>query len=107
MRSEKAPASGETRIGMAVQGRMRRPDCSGEYPCTVWKNCASRKIEPNIPKNMNRLETFASAKVRLRKKRIGGIGLSVRSSHQTNAPITTKPATSAPTISGEPQPTEL
>ena len=74
------PAIGATKIGIAVQGRMRSPDCSGESPCTVWRNWASRKIEPNIPKNMNSDATFAAVKVRLRKNRIGSIGASVRSS---------------------------
>jgi len=106
-RSLRAPAIGATIIGIAVQGKMRSPDCSGEYPCTVWKNCASRKIEPNMPKNMKRLETFARANVRLRKKRIGSIGSSVRSSQATNAARRSAPAVTAPTISGEAQPTAL
>ena len=74
IRSDIAPAIGAMNIGASVQGRMRSPDCSGEYPCTVWKNWASRKIEPNIPKNMNRDETLASANARLRKNVIGSIG---------------------------------
>ena len=51
-RSESAPAMGAMKIGIAVHGRIRRPAASGVMCCTVWKNCASRKIEPNIPKNM-------------------------------------------------------
>src|SRR5438105_844739 len=58
MRSETTPAFGATKIGIAVQGRIRRPACSGEKPCTVWKYCASRKTEPNMPKNMNSEATF-------------------------------------------------
>ena len=50
---------------------------------------------------------FASVNVRLRKKRIGSIGTDVRSSQATNAASTAAPASSEPTISGEPQPTEL
>jgi hypothetical protein len=30
MRSESAPAIGAMKIGIAVHGRIRRPDCSGE-----------------------------------------------------------------------------
>ena len=30
IRSESAPAIGATIIGIAVHGRIRRPDCSGE-----------------------------------------------------------------------------
>src|SRR6266550_2989347 len=56
----------------------------------------SRKIEPNIPKNMNSEETFVSAKVRFRKKRIGSIGAGARSSQSTNSTSTIAPATSEP-----------
>lgn len=49
-RSESNPAIGATRIGMAVHGSVLRPASSGEYPWTTWKNCASRKTDPNIPK---------------------------------------------------------
>jgi hypothetical protein len=35
--SESRPAIGAMKIGIAVQGRIRSPDCSGEEPCTVWK----------------------------------------------------------------------
>ena len=90
--SESAPAIGAMNIGASVHGRMRRPEPNGEYPCTVWKNCASRKIEPNIPKYMNRDARFARAKVALRKKRIGSIGCSARSSQATNAATKAKPA---------------
>src|ERR1041385_1273082 len=48
--------------------------------------------------------TFASVKTRLRKKRIGSIGASARSSQRTNSARTTAPATSAPTISGDVHP---
>ena len=57
-----------------------------------------KKIEPNIPKNMNRLATFASANVRLRKKRIGSIGCSVRSSHATKHASSAPPRRNAPMI---------
>ena len=90
MRSESAPAIGATIIGIAVHGRMRRPEPSGEYPCTVWKNCASKKIDPNMPKLISIDAMFASVKVRLRKKRMGSIGCSARSSQATNAARTTR-----------------
>ena len=60
-----------------------------------------KKIEPNIPKNMNRLATLASANVRLRKKRIGSIGCSVRSSHATKHASSAQPRRNAPMIWGE------
>src|ERR687884_673449 len=56
-----------------------------------------KKIDPNIPKNMSRLATFASAKVRLRKKRIGSIGWAVCSSHATKATRSAMPAANDPT----------
>ena len=45
--------------------------------------------------------------MRSRKKPIGSIGSSVRSSQSTKSSVTTAPATSAPTICGDDQPTEL
>ena len=85
IRSESAPAIGATKIGIAVHGRMRRPAWSGEYPCMTWKNCASKKIEPNIPKNISSEAPLAAANVRLRKKRSGSIGSGARSSQRTNS----------------------
>src|SRR5947209_18254161 len=63
-----------------------------------------KKIEPNIPKNMNRLETFARANVRLRKKRIGSIGCSARCSQATKDTSSATPTTNEATIRGEVQP---
>src|SRR6185295_11612734 len=103
IRSESSPAIGAIRIGIAVQGRMRRPDWSGEAPCTVWKYWASRKIEPNIPTNMNSEATLAAVKVRLRKKRIGSIGASARSSQRTNSASTSAPPSRAATTSSDGQ----
>lgn len=54
IRSERIPAIGATIIGMPVQGSMRSPASVGEYPETPWKNWLSRKIEPNMPRNMSR-----------------------------------------------------
>ena len=56
---------------------------------------------------MNSEDTFVSAKVRLRKKRIGSIGAGARNSQSTNSASTTAPEASEPTISAELQPTEL
>ncbi len=49
MRASASPASGATTTGIAVQGKTRRPAWKGSRPCTTWKNCASRKIEPERP----------------------------------------------------------
>src|SRR5215218_4352352 len=66
-----------------------------------------KKIAPNMPKNMNRLATLASAYVRLRKKRIGSIGCSVRSSHATKHTNSAAPRTNEPTMPAEVQPASL
>ena len=105
--SESAPAIGATTIGIAVHGRTRRPASSGEYPCAVWKNCVSRKIEPNIPNDIASDAPFAAEKPRLRKKRIGSIGCGVRSSHRTNATSSATPAASDATIDALAQPSAL
>jgi len=50
---------------------------------------------------------FVIVNVRMRKKRIGSIGVSVRSSQSTNATTRAAPAVSEPTISGPAQPWPL
>src|SRR3954453_20786774 len=85
MRSLRMPAIGATKIGIAVHGSVRSPASSGEYPCAVWKNCASRKIDPNAPKNIANDTPLVAANARERKSRIGSIGAAARSSHATNA----------------------
>src|SRR4051794_30373444 len=74
MRPLSTPAMGATTIGMAVHGRTRRPASNGLTPCTTWKNCESRKIDPNIPKYMSRDAMFAAGKPRLRNMSGGSIG---------------------------------
>ncbi|HEY6032008.1 MAG TPA: DHA2 family efflux MFS transporter permease subunit, partial [Gaiellaceae bacterium] len=73
IRSENAPASGATNSGINVHGRIRTPAASGEKCCTVCRNCASRKIDPNIPNDIAIDAVFEAAKLRERKKRIGSI----------------------------------
>jgi hypothetical protein len=104
IRSERLPAIGAMNIGIAVQGRVRRPASSGEYPCTVWRNWESRKIEPNMPKNMNSEAAFEAANVRFRKKRTGSIGAGVRRSQSTKAAVSAMPKPSAVRTSGDVQP---
>ena len=107
MRSLMMPAMGATRIGIAVQGSVRSPASSGEYPWTIWKNWASRKIAPNMPKLISSEVALAAEKARLRKKRMGTIGSVVRSSHQTKAPRRTMPAAMGPATPRLVQPCSL
>ena len=107
MRSERAPAIGATNIGIAVQGSTRNPASSGVYPCAVWKNCVSRKIDPNIPKYMKRDDAFAAENARLRKNRMGSIGSVARRSQATKAASSIAPRTRAVTICGLDQPSEF
>ena len=107
-RSDSRPAMGATRIGMAVHGSVRRPACSGEYPCTVWKNCASRKMEPNIPKYISSDTRLAAVNSRLAKNSIGIIGSPPRrlvsSSHATNDATSSPPTISGPATPSDVQP---
>ncbi len=96
MRSLSRPAIGATNIGMIVHGSVRRPASRGEKPCTTWKNCASRKIEPKTPKYIANETPLEAEKAREPKKRIGSIGAGVRSSQATNAARLNAPASSAP-----------
>ena len=107
IRSESTPAIGATSIGMPVQGSVRSPASSGEYCWTDWKNCASRKIAPKMPKVIASDTPLVAAKARERKKRIGSIGAGVRSSWATNATTRSVPTAIEPTTSGEPQPAAL
>src|SRR5262245_38587664 len=78
---------------------IRSPDPSRSDPFTYRKNFASRKIEPNIPKNLNSEARFASENVRDRKNPIGSIGDGDRSSQRTKAATKASPTTIEPTIS--------
>ena len=71
------------------------------------RNGASRKIEPNTPKDITKPTPLAAANVRERKKRIGSIGCGARSSQATNATTSAAPATSEATISVLVQPSSL
>ena len=81
------------------------PSRAASSPAPSGRTARAGRSTPNIPKLIRSDATFASANVRLRKNRIGSIGCSARSSHATNSARHERaPATSAPTISGEPQP---
>lgn len=60
-----------------------------------------------MPKNMSSEAPFAAAKARLRKKRIGSIGVRVRSSQRTNTATRAEPSASEPATSRLPQPWPL
>src|SRR6266571_1322011 len=107
IRSDSAPASGAIRIGMPVHGRVRSPACSGEYPCTTWKNWASRKIEPNIPKYISSEVTLAAENSRFRKNRMGTMGARDRTSQATKEASRTPPRASGPATPRLPQPCSL
>jgi hypothetical protein len=92
MRSERTPATGATTIGIAVHGSVRIPASSGENPCATWKNCASRKIAPKLPKYIASDTPLVAAKARFPKKRIGSIGVAVLLSQATNAARSAIPA---------------
>ena len=51
----------------------------------VWKNWASRKIDPNTPKYIANDRPLVAANPRERKNRIGSIGAGARSSQATKA----------------------
>ena len=87
----------------------QRPE-PGLEPAVVLddrKNCASRKIEPNIPKYISSDTALAALNVRERNRRSGSIGSAVRASQPMNARIPTTPRPSESTISGLPQPSSL
>src|SRR4029079_18889892 len=81
IRSDRMPATGATKIGIAVHGSVRRPASSGELACATWKNCARKKIDPKAPKNIANETPLVAANARLRKNRIGAIGAGARNSH--------------------------
>ena len=43
---------GATIAGIAVHGRVRRPDWNGLRPWTTWKNWTRRNTAPKTPKYM-------------------------------------------------------
>lgn len=71
---------------------------------TSCRNWVSRNTDPNIPKDIASEAVFAAAKARLRKKRIGSIGVGLRSSQAMNPISAVIPKPAAPMISGLSQP---
>jgi hypothetical protein len=64
---------------------VRSPASSGPSPWAIWKNWLSRKIEPNVPKNIANETPFVATNARERKKRSGSIGSARRACQSRNA----------------------
>lgn len=103
-RSERYPAKGATRIGIPVQGSIRNPASVGECPRPFCRNWLSRKIDPNIPRNISRLAALIPRKARLRNSRIGSIGFSARMPWRTNRASSAVPAVSPVRTTGSVHP---
>ena len=67
----------------------------------------SRKIEPNIPRNISRLAALIPKKARLRKSRMGSIGFFARKPWWTKPPISAVPAIRPVRTMGLVQPSAL
>ena len=80
MRSDSAPARGDTIIGVAKKGSSRRPVPIGEYPRANWNSWVIRNAAANVAPDMRNDVTFPTAKARLRNKRIGTMGPAARAS---------------------------
>ena len=106
-RSEKSPAIGATKIGIAVQGRILIPASSGVIPCTVMKYCERKKSEPKMPKNITNETALVAEKARLRKNRSGSIGSFVRLSCSRKKTIITRPKATETSTVAFPQPSAL
>jgi hypothetical protein len=85
MRSGSTPANCATSIGIAVHGSGRSRACSGDRPCAVWKNCASRKTDPKAPSDMASDTPLVALNARGRNSRSGSIGAAARRSQARNA----------------------
>src|SRR4029450_9416550 len=106
-RSARPPAIGAASMRVPVQGRVRIPAWSGEWPSEVCRNCAIRNSEPMTAAYWQNVTAFAVENPRERKRPSGTIGWRARRSQATNAPTSAAPPASVPSTSGVPQPTGL
>ena len=87
-----------------VQTSSLIPACSGVLPSTFCRYWLMKKIDPNIPKYIDRDTALVTAKLRRVKNSIGNIGSLLRNSTTTNAITSTTPAASESKTSGAAQP---
>ena len=107
MRSEIAPANGETSIGVAKNGSSRSPAEIGEYPRANWNSWVIRNAAANVAPDMRNDVTVAdrerpAAEQPQRHHRRVGPPLPPDERQQQRAP-----ASSVPTVCGLDQPTSL
>ena len=96
MRSERIPATGATKIGIAVQGKVRMPASAANSPAQPGRTGrAGRSLQRR--RRTSQRHAVRGRKPRLRKKRVGSIGVLVRDSHRTKPARSTAPAASEPT----------
>ena len=100
IRSESAPASGETTIGVPKNGRSRRPAAIGEYPRANWNSWVNRNAAANVAPDIRNVVRLPAAKAELRNRRIGTMGSRAFCSQLTNASKSAPPPSNVPRISG-------
>ena len=81
IRSESAPARGETIIGVPKNGSSRNPVETGEYPRANWNSWMIRNAAAKVAPDIRNIVTFPTANARLRNSLIGTIGARTRCSH--------------------------
>ncbi len=104
MRSTTLGLSGEITIIGTANVRSRTPVLSGEYPSTNCRYWVSRKIDPNIARNVIVIAALAALNRGLRQKRMSSIGWSTRRSHAKNAARSSPPAKKKARMRGAVQP---
>src|SRR5258708_7325979 len=104
IRSASAPALGAIRNGVTPHGSSRSPASSGPWPSVTCWNWAMKNTAPVSDALRKKIAALPAEKARERNRRIGSSGALARSSHATNAAISSAPPASAVTTSGLPQP---
>ncbi len=78
IRSESAPAIGETSIGVPKKGSSRSPVETGEYPRANWNSWVIRNAAAKVAPDIRNVVRLPTAKARLRNIRNGSIGSRTR-----------------------------
>ena len=104
-RSDNAPPTGASSIGITTIGSMCSPASSGSSPSPVCNSWVTRNRAPNSAAYITSAVRFATVKARLRKKRIGSIGAGARSWEATNRTRASAPTLNAAGTSGRAHPT--
>ena len=98
-----AAATIEAAVRPSIIGASSRPETVALAPPTTWRKTGRKMLVDIMTAPLTKARAMPAAKMSLRKRRRGRMGLVVRSSWSTNRIDPTAPATRRPTMVGEVQ----